>query len=153
MTQQQAQLQPSQQQQQQQQVGAAAPGQAGGPAGTPIAAGLSAAMDVDMQQADKRQEHYTVEKAPLQQQWQLPATVVQQSGFGAGSSAAAAAGVLDVGGGSGPASKGLLGNLDQCAAPAAVFDGESSDSEGPLPDIDSGASSSESGEDDAEEQS
>jgi hypothetical protein len=116
-----------------------------------MAAGLSAAMDVDMQPADKQQQQHTAEKALLQQQWQLPPTVVQQTGLGAGSGAAAAAG--GVGGGSDPASKGLLGNLGQRAAPAAVFDGESSDSEGPLPDIDSGASSSESGEDDAEEQS
>jgi hypothetical protein len=117
-----------------------------------MAAGLSTAMDVDMQPANKQQEQHTAEKAPLQQQWQLPPTAVQQTGLGAGSGAAAAGGVI-VGGGSDPARKGLLGNLGQRAAPAAVFDGESSDSEGPLPDIDSGASSSESGEDDAEEQS
>jgi proline/glutamate/leucine-rich protein 1 len=146
------QQQPQLQASQQQQVGAAAPGQAGAPAGAPMAAGLSAAMDVDMQQAGKRQEQHAAEQAPLQQQWQLPATVVQQGGLEARGNAAAAAGGGNVGGGSDAAKTGLLGNLGQRTAPAAVFDGESSDSEGPLPDIDSGASSSESGEDEAEEQ-
>jgi hypothetical protein len=43
--------------------------------------------------------------------------------------------------------------LGQSQVPAAVFDAESSDSEGPLPDIDSGASSSsESGDEDVDEE-